>query len=249
MWLSVVIPTYNEEKIIAETLRTLDAFLKKYNKEYELIVCDDGSSDHTVSIADELSKVIPQARVIRNQHKGKAHAVFQGVTSSRGALILLTDADLSTPIKELDTLLPYVVSGMDIVIASREGLQAKRVNEPFYRHLMGRVFNYLVQILALRGINDTQCGFKLLTRESAKSIFAQMRLYGANAKVLSAPAVTAYDVEMLFLARKLGFKIEEVPVEWLYRDETRVNTLRDSWRNLLDVVKVRWYDLMGYYSK
>ena len=210
---------------------------------------DDGSLDQPVEIVENLAGGNPRIRVIKNKHKGKGHAVYQGVQAATGDFLLLCDADLATPIKEFDKLFAQLNQGFDLVIASREGLNARRLDEPFYRHLMGRVFNLLVQIVALRGINDTQCGFKLLRREPALNIFSRMKLYSEGAPELSVPAVTAYDVEMLYLAHKLRFKIAEVPTEWQYQPTIRISPLRDSWRNLRDVIRVRLNDWRGLYGK
>ncbi len=135
-----------------------------------------------------------------------------------------------------------------MVIGSREGVGAKRLGEPWYRHVMGRIFNLIVRIIAVGGIQDTQCGFKAFRGEVAYHLFNNVRLYGEDARIVQDAAVTAFDVEVLFLAAKLGYSIKEVPVLWQYGTETKVNPLRDSWRNLLDVLRVRWNDLCGRYA-
>jgi hypothetical protein len=134
------------------------------------------------------------------------------------------------------------------VIGSREGLGARRLDEPWYRHLMGRVFNTIIRVVALRGIQDTQCGFKALRQPVAADLFQRVRVYGDDAPTVHGPAVTAYDVELLFLARRRGYRIAEVPVLWRYGIETKVNPLRDSLRCLRDVLTVRWYALRGRYQ-
>lgn len=248
MKLSVVISAYNEELVIAETLEKICRYLDKRLKgTYEVVVSDDGSKDQTVEIVENVRQSLPQVRVLKNKHKGKGHGIYQGVKASQGDLILLCDADLATPIEEYERLQAKMEEGFEIVIASREGLKAQRIGEPFYRHLMGRIFNHLVKLVALRGINDTQCGFKLLKGDVAKEIFAKIRLYGEDAPELNVPAVTAYDVEMLYLAQKLGCKIAEVPTKWQYKPTVRISPLRDSWRNFKDILCVRLNDWWGLY--
>ncbi len=135
-----------------------------------------------------------------------------------------------------------------MVIGSREGVGARRLGEPWHRHIMGRIFNYFVRIVAVGGIQDTQCGFKAFQGAVAHDLFTKVQLYGANAKQIRGAAVTAFDVEVLFLARKQGYRVKEVPVLWRYGQETKVDPLRDSWRNMLDVFRVRWNAIRGRYD-
>jgi hypothetical protein len=160
---------------------------------------------------------------------------------------LLCDADLATPIEEWNKLWSYLAAGYDVVIGSREGMGATRLGEPEYRHLMGRVFNIIVRVVALRNIRDTQCGFKALKHEVAGDLFRRVQIYGDHAPLVQGAAVTAYDVELLFLAQRQGYRIAEVPVIWHYGEETKVDPLRDSVRNLRDVLKVRLNALWGRY--
>lgn len=248
MKLSVVISAYNEKKVIRESLFKISHYLKERGTDFEIIVSDDGSLDQTVRIVEETAKEIPQVRVLKNKHKGKGHGIYKGVMASTGDVLLLCDADLATPIEEFEKLWEKYEEGYEIVIASREGLKAQRIGEPFYRHFMGRVFNYLVKLVALRGINDTQCGFKLLKGPLAQQLFARMRLYGDSAPELTVPAVTAYDVELLYLAQKQGVKIAEVPTTWHYQETVRVKAGRDSWRNFKDLCQVRLNDWRGLYQ-
>lgn len=246
--ISIIVPAYNEEKLIEASLKKVLKFFRGKKFEYEVVVVDDGSKDKTASIVAALRRSNLEIKLIKNPHKGKGFAVYTGVKNASGNYLCFCDADLSTPIEEFERLWEKVAEGFEVVIASREGKGAKRVGEPLYRHIMGRIFNYLVQLLAVRGINDTQCGFKLFEATVAKKIFSKLKLYGENAQELKEAAVTAYDVEVLFLARKMGFKIAEIPVLWEFRNETRVNPLRDSLRNFLDIVKVRVNDLGGRYD-
>jgi hypothetical protein len=161
---------------------------------------------------------------------------------------LLCDADLAVPIEEWQKLDAFFAEGYHVVIGSREGLGAQRLGEPWYRHMMGRIFNTIVRLVALGGIQDTQCGFKAFQRDVSHHIFRSVQLYVDDAKVVQGAAVTAFDVEVLFLARKLGYQVKEVPVVWRYGVETKVDPLRDSLRNFSDVLRVRWYDLRGRYA-
>ena len=252
-YLSVVIPCYNEERRLPATLGLVATHLQTRNYSAEIIVVDDGSTDRTAAIADEIAAAghgTPIVRVIRNEHRGKAFAVRTGMLAAAGQMVLFTDADGATPIEEVDKLLPRLEEGYDVAIASREGLQAKRFGEPWHRHIMGRVFNVIVQLLALPGIHDTQCGFKAFRRDAARVLFGDMQLYGPGASgPVKGAMVTGFDVEILFLARKWGYRIAEVPVHWYYGAESKVSPLKDSWRNFRDVALVRWNDLRGRYSR
>jgi hypothetical protein len=166
-----------------------------------------------------------------------------------GKYILFSDADLAVPIKELSKVLPYLEAGYDVVIGSREGQGARRIGEPFYRHWMGRIFNFIIRTITLGGFQDTQCGFKAFTHEAAHDLFERAQLYGENARQIKGAAVTGFDVEILFLAVKYGYQVKEVPVKWIYGAETKVNPFKDSWRNFKDVVSVRLNDLNGRYNK
>ncbi len=247
-FLSVVIPAYNEERRLPGTLTRVVEYLAQQAYSSEVIVVDDGSADRTAEIVEEFGAAHPQVLLIRNDHRGKGYAVRTGMLRARGHIALFSDADLSTPIEEIAEMLPWFERGYDIVIGSREGAGAKRIKEPFYRHFMGRVFNAVVRLLTVRGINDTQCGFKAFRDEVAHAVFSRMKLYGENAQRVTDSMVTGFDVEVLFIGQKFGYKIKEVPVEWRYGNETKVNPLKDSWRNFRDVVLVRWNDWRGKYS-
>jgi dolichyl-phosphate beta-glucosyltransferase len=247
-FLSVVIPAYNEERRLPQTLQSIVDYLARQSYTSEVIVVDDGSGDNTAHVVESFRAAHPTVALIRNDHRGKGYAVRAGMLAARGHIILFSDADLSTPIEEIAELLPWFERGYGIVIGSREGAGAKRIKEPFYRHLMGRVFNFVVRLLAVRGIDDTQCGFKAFRDDVAREIFARTHLYRDNSQRVAGAMVTAYDVEVLFLGQKLGHKIKEIPVEWQYGTESKVNPLKDSWRNFRDVALVRWNDLRGRYD-
>ncbi len=251
---SVIIPAYNEERRLPSTLTSIVDFLQKQPYRSEIIVVDDGSSDGTIALVEsydvppvENGNGVVALRVIRNDHRGKAVAVRTGILDSQARFVLFTDADLAVPFEEWATFHRFLEAGDDVVIASREGMGAKRIGEPWYRHLMGRVFNMLVRVVAVGGVQDTQCGFKAFSHDAAQRIFRSLQLYGDNAGSVRGPAVTAFDVEVLFLARKWGLQVREVPVLWRYGEETKVDPFEDSVRNFGDVLKVRWNDLRGRY--
>ncbi|MEK7594981.1 MAG: dolichyl-phosphate beta-glucosyltransferase [Patescibacteria group bacterium] len=246
--ISVVIPVYNEKSIIGITLTKVVTYLNDFNPDYEIIVVDDGSLDDTSLIVEEFSAKEQKISLVKNSHKGKGFAVRTGVLKSKGDFVLMFDADSSTPIEELKRLMVWITdNSFDIAIASREGIGAKRKNEPLFRHIMGRVFNTIVRVLLLPGIMDTQCGFKLFKGDIARTVFGKSRLYGDLTKETRVPKVTAFDVEILYLARKMGKSIKAVPVTWEYRSDTRVRSFRDSFVNLGDVLKVKINDLRGLY--
>lgn len=241
--LTVVIPAYNEERRLPATLQAVQAYLRQQPYASEILVVDDGSSDATVAVA----AAFPGVQVLQRDHRGKGFAVRAGALAATGHYILLCDADLATPIEEWEKLWQQLARGHAVAIGSREGIGATRIGEPWYRHLMGRAFNLIVQSVAVGGIQDTQCGFKALRRHAAQDLFQRVRVYGDDAPAVSGAAVTAYDVELLFLARRQHYPIAEVPVSWHYGDETKVDPVRDSLRNLRDVLLVRVNDLRGHY--
>ncbi len=191
------------------------------------------AADATVAVVEQFAAAHPNLRLIRNDHRGKGYAVRTGMLAATGEYILFCDADLATPIEEWHKVEQLLRAGADVVIGSREGLGAERIGEPWHRHLMGRVNNVLIRLVALRGIQDTQCGFKAFTYNAAQRIFRAVRLYGDDAPVLTGAAVTGFDVEVLFLGRKMGLRLRDCPVVWHYGQETKVDPLRDSARNLL----------------
>jgi glycosyltransferase involved in cell wall biosynthesis len=245
--LSVVIPAYNEERRLGATLTAILGYLSRQSHTFEVIVSDDGSTDSTVAIVEDFARSHPALRVLRNEHRGKGYAVRAGIQNAVGEIVLFSDADLSTPIEELDRFLPLFESGNEVVIGSRQGEGARRIGEPLFRHLMGRIFNYIVGLVTISGIRDTQCGFKAFSARAAAQIFRSTLLYSDSAPVIRGAMVTGFDVEVLFLARKFGYTIREVPVRWNYDGDTKVNPIRDSWRNFRDVLRVRFNDLRGKY--
>lgn len=228
--LSVIIPAYNEEARLPSTLEAIQAYLLAQPYTWELLVVDDGSKDKTVDVANQCFRD-PRCRVVRNPaNMGKGATIRNGMTQATGDFRLFTDADNSTPIEEVAKLLPKVESeGYAVAIGSRavKGASLEK-RQPIHRELMGRVFNLIVQVVALGGIKDTQCGFKLFTAAAANYVFPRQQLPGFS-----------FDVEVLVLARKGGFKIAEVPVRWIDSPQSRVSPLKDSAKMFLDVIRIR----------
>lgn len=250
-FLSVVIPAYNEAVRLPATLTSVFTYLQQQPYSTETIVVDDGSTDDTATLAEQQAAThhteSDRVIVLRCDHRGKGFAVRSGVLAAQGQYILICDADLAVAIEDWEKLQHELLDGHDVAIGSREGVGAKRLGEPWYRHVMGRIFNFIVRTVAVKGIQDTQCGFKALTYEASRDLFHRMRIYGEEAKPVEGAAVTAYDVELLFLAIRCGYRIAEVPVHWRYGTETKVDPLKDSLRNLRDVFAVRMNEWKGVY--
>lgn len=234
--LSVIIPAYNEASRIVSTLEQVAGFLSTRPYAWEVVVVDDGSSDHTRALVAEFAARHPQVRLLERPHRGKGGAVKAGMLAATGQYRFMCDADLSMPIQQVERFLPPQVEGVDVVVGSREAAGARRVGEPWRRHLMGRFYNWLVQVLAAPGLQDTQCGFKCFRGQVAADLFRRQTLDGF-----------AFDVEVLFLARKAGLVVREVGIDWHYRQLSRVRPLRDSAAMTWDLLKIRWRSLTGRY--
>lgn len=245
--LSVVVPAYNEEARLPASLDAIQGYLTQQPYSAEVIVVDDGSDDRTAAVAEARQASWPRLRVIRNPHRGKAYTVRTGVLASAGEIVFQCDADLSMPIHEVAKFLPLVQGGYPVVIGSREAPGAHRYGEPSHRHLMGRVFNSLVRVLVLGGLRDTQCGFKCFSHDAAFDIFPRLRVRTDGTNV-TGPMVTGFDVEVLYLAKKLGYSVAEIGVDWYYAPGSKVNPLRDTLRMIADLLKVRINDRRGGYD-
>ena len=226
--LSVVIPAFNEERRLQATLAELSAWLGGTGWDWDILVVDDGSTDGTAAVVEAVGRRDERIALRREPHRGKGGAVRAGMLAARGAYRFLCDADLSMPPRELPRFLPPVLEGADVAIGSREGAGARRVGEPWRRHLTGRLFNLAIRWLVLDGIADTQCGFKMFTAAAAETIFPLVTLDG-----------WAFDVEALSIARRQGLRIVAVPIEWHYHSTSQLSVTRDAWRMLRDVLKVR----------
>jgi len=229
--LSVVVPCYNEEQRLPRTIEQIERYLDGKHAPYELILVDDGSVDRTRQIMDAAVDSHDGVRVAALPHnRGKGRALALGVQAAKGEQILLTDADLSTPIEELDKLETALSGGAGVAIGSR-ALRGSRVeiSQPLYRVLMGKGFNLIVQAVLLPGIWDTQCGFKLFRGDVAHRVFAELITDGFG-----------FDPEVLYRARKQGVKIVEVPVVWRNSAETKVSAVRSSFDMLKHVIRLRF---------
>ncbi len=235
-FLSLIIPAYNEEHRVASTLAQIDAYLACHDQPYEIVVVDDGSQDNTREVVKRASDQVPNIALVAIPHAGKGSAVRAGVAAARGTRVIFCDADL--PVAPADLLrLSTELGHADVVIGTREGPTAERIGEPFHRHVMGRVFNAATRAILVPGIHDTQCGLKCFRAEIARSIFALQTINGFG-----------FDVEILFLARRLGYRIVEVPVRWSHRPSSRVNPVRDTFGMLCDLARIRLRAWRGAYS-
>jgi dolichyl-phosphate beta-glucosyltransferase len=240
MYLSIIIPAYNEEQRIGNTLCVIQAYLRRQLYSAEIIVVDDGSQDGTASLVRAFGTTPPSICMFQNgRNRGKGFSVRQGFSHARGEYLLFSDADLSTPIDEAETLLAALQGSCDIAIGSR-ALPGSRVevHQPWYREHMGRLFNVFVQALAVPGIHDTQCGFKCFRREAALAICQRMTAERFG-----------FDVEMLYLARRFGYRVREVPVVWRNSPQSRVRVWRDSISMLNELLRIRWNSVCGRYNR
>lgn len=222
-------PCFNEAMRLPASLEQAEAYLQLQGTAFELLLVDDGSSDTTAELIRKAASANEHVQsVVLATNRGKGRAVAEGVARSRGGLVLISDADFSAPIQEMPKLEAAIATGADVAIGSRAKRGAREVDQPLHRRLMGKSFNLLVQGLLLPGIWDTQCGFKLFRGNVARELFGRLRTDGF-----------AYDVEILLLARRSGYRISEVPVRWINSSTTRVQTVRHSREMLSDVLHIR----------
>jgi len=236
--LSIIIPAYNEENRLPNTLEQVFHFLEKQSYASEVIVVENGSTDKTFEFAQKLAHQYKNLRVIHNEERGKGGAVLRGVREALGEYVFICDADLSMPVAEISKFLPPTLNDFDIAIGSREAPGAVRYNEPYYRHLTGRVFNMLIRLMVLPDLQDTQCGFKCLRAGVARDIFPFQTLTG-----------WAFDVELLYIAYLHGYRILEIPIDWYFNADSKVRVLRDSWRMFIDLLVIRRNARRGYYDR
>ena len=228
--LSVVVPAYNEEERLPRTLARLHEYYSAQDYPFDVLVVSDGSKDGTANLVREFAKTHPHFSVLEYQpNRGKGYAVRHGMLQAKGDLVLFCDADLATPQEETEKLLAHINDGAHIAIGSRPLHDSKlERRQPLYRELLGRLFNRVVQILAVRGIDDTQCGFKLFTQAASQEVFSRCKLDGFS-----------FDFESLMVARDLGYRTDEVPIRWSHQEGSKVVLLRDGPRMLRDLVKLR----------
>ncbi|MDW8326901.1 MAG: glycosyltransferase family 2 protein [Anaerolineales bacterium] len=230
LFLSLIFPAHNEEHRLPPSLAAAHAYLRRQPYSSEILVVENGSRDLTAVVAEAFAAEHdrPEVRVIRERGRGKGLAVRRGMLEARGQYRFFADVDLSMPIEDLAKFLPPRLNGYDVAIGSREAPGSRRFNEPAYRHFQGRVFSNLVKLLALPDFEDTQCGFKCFTAAAARDLFSVQLLDGMS-----------FDVEVLFIARRRGYKIVEVPIDWYYRSESRVDPIREPLRMLRDILIIR----------
>ncbi|MCM8774818.1 MAG: glycosyltransferase family 2 protein [Candidatus Omnitrophica bacterium] len=229
VWLSIVIPTYNESARIEATLDAILNFLGRQSYSSEIIIADDGSTDETASIAARKLVHHPHAILKNLENRGKGYVVRQGMLHAKGKHLLFTDADLSTPIEEVSRFMDFISLGYDVVIGSRALPESRiEIHQNFIRENMGRIFNRLARLVSFRGIRDSQCGFKCFKRHVAIDLFGRQKLDGFS-----------FDAEILFLAQALGYRIYEAPVIWRNSPQTHVRA-GDPIRMLIDLLRIRW---------
>jgi dolichyl-phosphate beta-glucosyltransferase len=234
---SLIIPAHNEEHRLPDTLNQVAAYLKAQPYEFEVLVVENRSTDNTLAVAQAFAAQNPQVRVLQITQRGKGLAVKRGMLEARGEYRFMCDADLSMPITEIGKFIPPALTGYDIVIASREAPGSIRYNEPIYRHLGGRGINLIIRLLALPGLQDSQCGFKCFTARAADDLFRVQTLDGWS-----------FDIELLFVARMRGYRLTEVPIHWYFQSESKVHAVRDALRMLGDIFTIRRNARRGLYG-
>jgi len=233
---SIIIPAHNEQNRLPGTLDQILQFLKQQSFTSEVIVVENGSTDRTHQIAQQFAKGHSNLSVIQSE-KGKGAAVQYGMLQAKGDYRFMCDADLSMPVEEIVNFIPPQLENFDIAIASREAKGAVRYNEPSYRHLGGRGINFIIQTLILPGLNDTQCGFKCFRAEVAEDIFHRQTLHGWS-----------FDIELLYIARRHGYHIVEIPIHWYHFSDSKVSALRDSVHMIQDIFRIRTNARRGLYN-
>ena len=218
-------------------LRKSTNFLQTQSFEAEVIIVENGSYDRTIEIAQAFAKTHPYVRVIEAPVRGKGLAVKVGMLAAHGDYRFICDADLSMPIEEVVRFLPPNIAGCDVIIATREGPGARRVDEPAYRHLIGRINNLIIKLAAVRGFEDTQCGFKMFTRRAAEDLFEVQQMTGIG-----------FDIELLFVAKRRGYRTCEVPITWYFDADSRMRLVGDSLHLLVEIWEIRRNWFRGVYA-
>ena len=245
IFLSVVIPAYNEVGNLKKgVLRQVVSYLKDRDYTWEVIVVDDGSTDKTVSLVKTIINKNKSVKILEEPHRGKAGAVIAGMLAAKGEIVLFSDMDQATPIDQIENFLPKFEEGYDIVIGSRSG----RKGAPVVRKIMAFGFAALRTLILRLPYKDTQCGFKAFNGNSAKQIFRKLRVFKENQSVEGASVFAGFDLEILYIARKLKLKVAEVPVKWQHIGTVRVNPFKDSWEGFRDMIKVRLNAFLGKYK-
>ncbi|MEI7844445.1 MAG: dolichyl-phosphate beta-glucosyltransferase [Chloroflexota bacterium] len=236
-FLSIIIPAHNEESRLPQTLEQVVDFVATQSFQTEVLVVENASRDRTLEVANEFAKRHPAiVRVLHIDLPGKGRAVQEGMLAANGAYRFFADADFSMPISEIVRFIPPTVD-IPIAIGSREAPGAIRYNEPYYRHFTGRIFNSLIRLLVLPALHDTQCGFKMFRADAAENLFRKQTLMGWS-----------FDVELLYIASRLGYPILEIPIPWYFNPESKINVIRDSWKMFLDLLTIRRNGRQGLYG-
>lgn len=236
-FLSIIIPAYNEESRLPRTLEQILVFLNKQNYSFEVIVVENGSSDLTFEVAKEYAKTHTSVNVLKEEQRGKGNAVRRGMLAAKGEYRFICDADLSMPIEEVAKFIPPQLTDFDIAIGSREAPGAVRYNEPSYRHFGGRAINLLIRLFILPRFQDTQCGFKCFRAEVAEDLFRQQTLTGWS-----------FDIEILYLARRKKLRIVEIPIDWYFYADSKVNAVRDALKMISDIFRIHLNAIRGKYD-
>jgi dolichyl-phosphate beta-glucosyltransferase len=238
--LSLVIPAYNEgaPDRLPQSLEAIYTFVEAQDFPIEVVIVNNNSTDDTLEIAEAAAVRHPYVHALTEPRQGKGAAVKTGMMAAQGEYLFICDADLSMPIHEVLKFLPSQAVVYDVAIASREAPGSQRIDEPEMRHIMGRVFNFIVKVIAVRGLNDTQCGFKCFRREVAHELFPLQTIDG-----------WAFDVELLFIARQRGYKIVEIPITWIYKAHSKIKPVNDSINMVLETLKIRRNGWRGVYAQ
>ena len=247
--LSIVIPAYNEAgNIRSGVLTTLADYLAPRPYSHEVLVSDDGSVDETAALVEAFCQEHPSFHLLRNEHGGKAQSVIAGLTQARGRYVMFMDMDLATSLNHIDDLVEALGSSADVVIASREAKGGVRLASPWSRRFLAKAFNLVIQALVLPGLWDTQCGFKGFRREVARDLISSLTVFG-DGPATSGPRVTAFDVELLVIARERRYRIQQLPVTWRHMKTGRVNLIQESLFMLREVLSIWWARFRGKYRR
>lgn len=236
---SIILPAYNEEKRLPDCIQKISAFIESHDDiPMEVLLIENGSKDRTFEMGCEYAEKYPWLKVIHEDIAGKGNAVRRGMLEAKGLYRMFADVDFSMPVEELIHFIPPAIPDYDVAIGSREVKGAVRYNEPKIRHFTGRVFNLIVRILAVPGVHDTQCGFKSFSAKSAQELFSVQRING-----------WAFDAEILYIAQKYGYKIVEVPVQWYYDGNSKINVAKDSIKMFRELLQIHQNDRAGLYER
>ncbi|MBW6466896.1 MAG: glycosyltransferase family 2 protein [Brevefilum sp.] len=236
-YLSIIIPAHNEAQRLPPSLEKINVFLQSQAYTAEVLVVENGSTDGTLAVAQAYQAQMPNLRVLAEGARGKGLAVRRGMLEATGDYRFMCDADLSMPIEQVNRFLPATQTAVDVTIGSRELPGSQRYDEPGYRHLVGRVFNTMVRWLVLPGIQDSQCGFKCFRGDVAEAVFPLQTMGGMS-----------FDAEVLFIARRMGYRVQEVAIDWYFDPDSRVRLVEDSLRMAFDLLKIRTNAIQGRYE-